>query len=376
MKIIEKLLDALNLEKMEQRRIAKAKNSAQPNDMELLLKIKAFWETHEYSYCSPESRQANRGEIYEYALTYALSCFAKPRHSNEMSPFHLGSIGITNWPAFFSDISQNGYIRPAAAEEVLSTYTVKELKIIADSLGIKKSGKKMDLIDEIQIFATDDMIDNITSDSDLYILADKGAEYISSREDYVLLEKHAVCDISLSEFNDHRIICGRRRNFYDTMFQALSDKAFKLNLCHCFDKLAITEMHIYNILIEEATLTEHTPHIDVAIRHYLEYLYLLLCFSRDASFLTNEGVFYRDASGIRLPHINNNLIDFKDYFKYINYNVIFSNKPPCFLTDHEFITMVEEFLNTPIFDYDKWNLILQNRFSEYIKLFTKRMWRL
>lgn len=375
MNIVEKLLDALNLEKMEQRRIAKAQSSVYSDNMALLPKIKAFWETHECSYYTPEDRRPSRDEIHEYALAYALSCFVKPQHSNKMSPFHLERTGITNWPAFFNDILRKNYIRPADAEEVLTTYTVEELRIIADSFGIKKSGKKMGLIDEIIFFATDDMIDNITSDSDLYILTDKGAEYISSREDYVLLERHSNFDVSLSEFNKHRILCGRRRNFYDTMFQALSEKAFIFQRHQNFSALAITKLHIFDIMLEEYSSTDHSVHIDVALSYYLEYLYLLLCFP-ESSKRAAEGIMLNDISVIQLPKLSARIIRFKDYFKNINYNMIFSNKPPCFLTNYEFIAMIDEFLDTPMFDYGKWNLLLQNRFSEYIKLFAKRMWRL
>lgn len=375
MNIVEKLLDALNLEKMEQRRIAKAQSSVYSDNMALLPKIKVFWETHECSYYTPEDRRLSRDEIHEYALAYALSCFAKPQHSDKMSSFHLERTGITNWPAFFKDILRKNYIRPADAGEVLSTYTVKELKIIADSLGIKKSGKKMDLIDGIIFSATDDMIDNITANSDLYILTDKGADYISSREDYVLLERHSAFNVSLSEFNKHRILCGRRRNFYDTMFQTLSEKAFILQCHQNFSALAITKLHIFDIMLEEYSSTDHSVHIDVALSYYLEYLYLQLCFPEPSKRAT-EGIMLNGISAIQVPKLSARIIKFKDYFKSINYNVIFSNKPPCFLTDSEFIVLIDEFLNTPIFDYDKWNLLLQNRFSEYMRLFTRRTWRL
>lgn len=369
MNIIRMLLDSLRIEDPHSfdSKIAKFNDSLH-SERNILISIKQFWRTHEYNYTSRIYRAPSFKEIEEYARADVISYFKKPSTNEILSDFHLSKIRVTNWYNFFDSLFYSGYIRKATAKETLNTYTLKELKIIADSIGVKKSGKKSDLLDRIYDSLSTNELNQIAGKENLFIITEKGKEYLSYQEDLILLSSHYAFDVSLAEFNDKRFICGRKRNFYDTMFQALNEQSFVYQRSGNWNQLAFVDLRIYDIMIEESCKTEHNVPIDVALSHYFEYLYLMTCFSSIANSCA-DGICLTSYDSIILPKIKNNLCKYIDYMKFVNFDSIISNKPPSFLTRKEFLSLIEEIFNVPIFNYDKWNRLLQHRFKEYVNLF-------
>lgn len=166
---------------------------------------------------------------------------------------------------------------------------------------------------------------------------------------------------------DNRFIQGRKREFYDTMFQSLSNQKSYYSSIKNYGAMSITCLHIYEIMSEEYRKTEHNVPIDVLLLNYIEHLYIDTCFTWEAKHLSEGIVPHVDC--IYMPRIKADLSDFFEYKGIINFNVVFANKPPSFLKKEDFISFINSFFETSIFDYTKWDNLLRNNFKEYTKLF-------
>lgn len=353
MKLFNRILDAFKLESTREM-------ESEPLGSGSIRAIKVYWSTHTCNSGFINYRKPSFSEMEEYAKADILSCFEKARNNSSLSDFHLGQMGVTNWNQFFKRLFNAGYIRETNNKETLDSYTLKELKIIADSIGVKKSGRKAELIQRICDSLSSNDLSGILKGEKLFILSEKGKEYLKTQDDYPLLRAHAKYDITLAEFNDKRIIGGKRRNFYDTMFQVLRDKKAYYELEKNFTMVEITSLRIYEIMMEEYERTEHNVPLDVALNHYIESLYLRLCFSMEVKNLI-DGIDVYD-SMVCAPHISEKIHKLSDYKDLINYKMVFFNKPPAFLTQEEFIRFIEEIFEEPIFDYEKWTELLKKRF--------------
>lgn len=350
--------------------MALASNSSQEESgsSDIIYEIFDYWRHHEYSFDNyTYSREASYSEREEYALIHILSCFSKgARNIDNFSPIQLHNLGITNWNAYIRQLLSKGYIKQANILETLyANYTVRELKTIAESVGVIKSGKKSELTQRIVNALSTSDIYRILDDTPLYILSEKGVARLEGNEDYVLLHKYLYL-VSLAEFNDNRIPNGgrHRRNFYDTMFQILSNRKFFYECNYNFQSAGLTALHIGNLMLEELKKTYHNVPLDVILNNYVEYLYVFSCFCFMA-YTSLEGVFSHSYNGVSMPNLTKQLELLSDQEPYINYDMIWLNKPPSFLTHEEFKIYIHELLTSPMFDSHKWNLKLQNRVREF-----------
>lgn len=330
--------------------------------------IKNYWESNPYTYASRSYREPSFAEIQEFAKAIVLSGFESARTPDSFSNNILFQLRITNWNNYFSVLFKDGYIRKANTLETLNSCTLQELKSTAEHLSIKKTGKKSELSQRIYDTLSNEQKKRILSSKNFFILTEKGTNYLLSQSDYVLLWKHKNYNISLSEFNDKRIPDGfHKRSFYDTMFQVLTERIFYYECSKSYDILSIEYLHVYEIMFEEFTKTDAAVPLDVALSYYIEYLYLMTCFPRFATFGAN-GIYAHNFDYIQLPKIPTDILKLSDYKGLINFNVIFSNKPPSFLYQEEFISYVNEIFDSSMFDSQKWNQKVQARLYYYSQL--------
>lgn len=377
MSIFEKVLDAFRLENIEEKR-GRLQERFSSSDEETFnpISVKKFWEIHDLSHENRLYRRPSFSEMQEYAKADVISFFEKPRSNEKPSDFHLSQIGVTNWYRFFEELFKTGYIRKATPEETFNAYTLKDLKIIAESIGAKKSGKKAELIDRLCSSLSDKELNEIVQEENLFVTSKKGQKYLAYQRDLAELRTHSIYDVSLAEFNDKRYIGDKKRNFYDTMFQVLNEQKYFYSKNKNYTALSIICLRIYDIMMEEFERTDNNVPIDVMMTNYIEYLYLYICFPWEAYRLIETQTLYEEMiyepSYVSLPNIKTNLIKFENYKTLINFNVVFTNKPPGFMTKKDFISMIDDFFESPMFDYSKWNAIIQNNFRKYTKSFGKR----
>lgn len=368
----DKILEAFKLENPspEIRKNSNISNQINSNYNRQSYLLKNYWMTNINNiYAQFKYRDASFKEMKEYALIDILSCFSNSaRNPNNFSFTLLSELGITNWNVYFNSLVKNDYVRPANISEVLSAdYTVNDLKILADSIGVIKKGRKSDLVERIAQSLSHEETLQILEDSNLYSISQKGIQILSGNEDYNLLHKYRHV-ISLAEFNDNRFPNGsHRRNPYDTVFQALSNRLFFYESSRNWGMICITHLNIYRLLIEESKKNCHTPHYDIILQHYLEYLYLSTCFASSICCAVREKIFSHNLDIFVLPQLDISIYRLADYEATINYQLVFCNKPPSLLTNEEFISLVHELFNSPMFDKGKWDRLLQNRACDFFR---------
>lgn len=133
--------------------------------------------------------------------------------------------GVVNIRKLHIWLYENNYLRKATPKEALNLYKVPELKTILDSMGLGKSGNKPDLINRIIANLDDAIKEKLSNECDRYFRSEKGELFLSENQDYVMFHAKQY-GVTFQEFCDHRILQGRKRKFHDTIFQALSKRAF------------------------------------------------------------------------------------------------------------------------------------------------------
>lgn len=134
--------------------------------------------------------------------------------------------GVVNIQKLHIWLYENNYLRNATPKEALNLYKVDELKTILDSMGLKKNGNKQSLIDRITENIDDSMKKKLSIECDRYFRSEKGERFLTENQDFVMFHKNQY-GLSFQEFCEHRILQGRKRKFYDTIFNALSQKAYE-----------------------------------------------------------------------------------------------------------------------------------------------------
>lgn len=366
--ILSRLLKFFNLDNWENGKYIGNIVPVLSEEEELLLSIKDYWSNCTYTYGTPPTKTTTFLEKQEFAKADILSCFTSAKNPDNFSEIRLLELGITNWNRYFYDLLLKDYIRKANALEILNKYTIAELKTMADSLGIKKTGKKAILAQNIFSHLIPDDIKRIEESAHLYILSKKGQHYVDSQEDYVLLGKYRNFNISLAEFNRHRMPDGiHRRNFYDTMFQVLCDRIFYYDCTKQYGALSIEHLHAFEIMMDEFENTEHNVPLDAALTHYIQYLYLQSCFPTQAHTyaVIPDSCHSPHAS---MPTISKRVYGLRDYKKFIDIGFCCTTYPPSFLTLDEFREYIDDIFDSSMFDPQKWNEKLLNRIILYSEL--------
>ena len=339
------------------------------SDYTHVLEILHYWSQHHYSKnVYKYYRNASFTEKKKYALIDILSCFSSgARDLNNFSPIFLSKLGITNTNTYLKELISKGYIIKAnLIETLVASYNSKDLKTIAESIGIKKSGKKYDLAQRIANELSFQQAEQVLDNNRKYIISEKGKYQIVGNEDYLPLHKY-LDFVSLAEFNDARIPEGgiHPRNFYDTMFQLLSNRKFFFECQGNFEDAGLMSLYLYNILIEELKKTTHNVPLNVILTNYVEYVYLYSCFCFHAHSSLEYGTFFKFYRECSLPTPDKHLAMLADQEPYLNYDALFFNKPPSFFTHDEFIEYIHEMLFSPMFNKQKWDYKIQNRVKEY-----------
>jgi hypothetical protein len=78
-----------------------------------------------------------------------------------------------------------------------------------------------------------------------------------------------------------------------------------------------------------------------------------------------HGVFPNSYNSYIVPKPNKDTEKLASQEPYINYELLFINKPPSFFTYSEFKQYIHEMLSGQMFDGQKWDLKIQNRVREF-----------
>lgn len=187
------------------------------------------------------------------------------RSNDRYALYFEGRYGIVNISTLHRWLYEQGYLRGANLTEALSLYKVTELKMILESLGLKKTGRKNNLISRIVNVIDDNDKARIVSQSKRLFVTEKGYHFLEENGDYYMWHRKSY-GVTFEEFNRHRILQGKKRQFHDTIFQALSEKAYTYQIKGYFSKLEMIYFWLAESLYDEGRY-------DLAISYYLYKLY-------------------------------------------------------------------------------------------------------
>ncbi len=367
MTFVKKLLDALNMDNWNKKEnvIHANTDDFSPTVYEL---IYTFWRQHPQIYCNSSSDgEVSADEYILYGTVLILWGYDKVRPLFETFPYYYEKeCKISNPLKLQSILLQKGYIAPAPARSVLFSNTVADLKIIADSIGCSKKGKKAELVDRIFSSLDEKQLTDLVLQSGLYTLSGKGIAFLEDNYDYVDLHRHWNYAISLSEYNRNRFCGNKKRTFNDTAYTVLCERTYKESASFNFYGLSSDYLSLYDITFSEGRY-------DIAVKYFLQVLYLKTCCVHEMM-LCLSGLYSCNEpfSNILVitVHDASQMIELKDYYNPIQVDNIYkqSAQPPSFLDINIFKQMIDEMLTEIVFDYEKYNILIQNELNKYISM--------
>lgn len=121
------------------------------------------------------------------------------KQNSEYQRYFEFECGITSPRKYHKKLIASGYLQPASIENIISSLKVTELKMICESIGVHKTGKKQVLIERIISSCSPEQITSFVKEP-LYSLTPKGSLFLDEHRDYVELHKHKKYGISLEEY--------------------------------------------------------------------------------------------------------------------------------------------------------------------------------
>ncbi len=169
---------------------------------------------------------------------------------NEYYSYFENLYGVINIQKLHCWLYENGYLRNATPKEALNLCKVPELKTILDSMGLKKNGNKSDLINRIAENLDEETKNKLSGACDRYFRSEKGEQFLAENQDFIMYHRNNY-GVTFREFCKHRILQGRKRKFYDTIFQALNEKAFSYQTKGYISQLEMIYHWLSNSLYDE-----------------------------------------------------------------------------------------------------------------------------
>lgn len=298
---------------------------------------------------------------------------SKIRSNDKYSLYFEGRYGIVNISRLHQWLYEQGYLRSAVLREALSLYKVPELKILLESLGLKKSGNKEVLIDRVIGGINDNEKAKIVNDCEHLFLTDKGREFLRENEDYVMYHRKSY-GVTFDEFNQHRILQGRKRRFYDTIFNILSQKAAEYQFKGYFSRLEIIYFNLSDVLYDEGRY-------DLALQNILFRMYFSTNLASHTYYFDIDRVKYDGIKKIK-EHIiacndvfyKNDLdrvVELKEYYNEHILDIVYGYHilPYTIFDKTDLADAIYDLLNEVYFDTKHYMNYICARYENYIKQF-------
>lgn len=295
------------------------------------------------------------------------------RNDNEYSLYFEGRYGIVNISKLHQWLYEQGYFRKANFNEAINLYKVPELKMILESLGLKKTGNKPDLIDRVINAIDEEQKARIVSQCERLFVTEKGCAFLRENEDYVMWHRKSY-GVTFEEFNQHRILCGRKRRFHDTIFQALSEKAYTYQYKQWFSKLGMIYFNLSEVLYDEGRY-------DLALQNTLFRLYFSTNLASHTYYFDIDYVKFNGIKNIK-EHIMacndvfyesdlKKIVKLRDYYGEHILDVIYGYNilPYCIFDKKDMANVVHDLLNEVYFDVKRYMDYICMRYEKYIKKF-------
>lgn len=287
------------------------------------------------------------------------------RKNEEYQRYFEFECGITNPRSYHKHLIKEGYLEPSSTTDIISSLKVSELKIICDSLGISKNGKKQDLVEKIISSSPPNFLCSFTKE-ELYSLSAKGISFMKEHEDYVTLHNHKNWDISLEEYVDFKHSFPFYGNFRDIVWGIFNKRVIEYSNKYGF--LRNNYLNMSYLMKEENNHKEE-------LRYLLYVLFFDVCGVENVEHLefydSKEEVYERlsydcMAFDTRIPSY---IASLKDYYEEAYIDKMYSqyNRLPLNLCDvTTFKLMISDIFNGCEKLKEKYESIFSLNFHNYI----------
>lgn len=330
-----------------------------------LQEIRDYWKEHPIQYGENYDNIAKPDEYLFYGKILMLSLYEKAtsvREDNDFPNYFTYECHISKPKQLLILLIEEGYITEANSRELLSLYTVQNLKTLAEHIGCKKTGTKYELITRI-LQNLDDSSFLYSTSNKFYSLSDKGIVFLQKNFDYIHLHKNWEFNISLFEYNNQRMLDINHR-FEDVSYSLLI-KRIKKSFGN--NELLGIKRDFYS-LYKISLIREDFPR---ALFFYICSLYLATCCIDYVHLLNNDFELEHHDSSAHIVYSTSmatNLAGLQKYYStdivdYLYNSAIF---PPSFLSKYEFKQSIENIFCQIVFDFEYYNNLIFYRLEEYL----------
>lgn len=204
----------------------------------------------------PVQQEHNRPSA-DYIKTIFLHMFKKrPYKEDDSFPeYFYYEYGIINIPMYFNELKDEGLITLSHPEEVLGLMKVSELKDILSERGLKKNGKKSELIEYILLHINVNELPIMNEN--YFSLSQTGKEYIEIHHDYIVLKQHPEWGIHPWEYQNEKSKTNGAKNFNEIILSLLNTKILNANMA-TFDYSQLQDLYIssYRLFWDEECYTD------------------------------------------------------------------------------------------------------------------------
>ena len=158
---------------------------------------------------------------------------------------------MKNLDAKHKKLIEDGSLIKASDDLIFKNMTVSELKEVLRKYNLKVSGKKQELIDRL----IDNNIKAPTDINDIFILSDKGKEFIKENHPWITYHKFSMHNITEAEFVS---VWNQLKASYkftppgnDIVWKILSDRAIKAQLNNKFTDFRFARHGMFDVLVDE-----------------------------------------------------------------------------------------------------------------------------
>ncbi len=290
----------------------------------------------------------------QFLMKYPIIRDPKYMKDNMYAKFEFGLVGVDHPKKLHKELVEKGFYEPCNLKEMLSIYKVSELKNVANRIGIKATGKKENIINDIAGNTTISVVESILNEK-VSRVSDTGKKYIEDHK--VEMEYYTLRDeeLTLEEYMEKR-----KKFSYNDMRWQKCQKDLKKDV-NGYGENAYTEM---------AYVLEDEEKYEEALKFHIRSLYICVNGTEEYNRMKKIG-FPLDLVNDSLVIVGRRKTDpierLKEYFRpemvdeLINFNIPF--KP---VDKSLFNKMLKEIFNGT-YDDLAWEIELTNKFKKKIK---------
>ena len=215
------------------------------------------------------------------------------------------------------------------------------------------------------------MKEKLSNECDRYFRSEKGEIFLSENQDFVMYHRKQY-GVTFQEFCEHRILCGRKRKFYDTIFNVLSQKASEYQMKGFISQLEWIYHNLSDSLYDEEKY-------ELSLQNALYSLYFSTNLASKSYLFSLENVKFDgievaknriDSESTFNPHIIARIFELQPYFKEQMLDVVYTPEilSYCLFGKYDMLDTILD-LYEEKFDAEFYTKYIKINYEKYVKRF-------